>query len=192
MWKLPAALFLEHVLHLVAWKSIDRQRDRFVSEAKAAVEKSQNGAGGGDPTFSASSRPKSVSGSLPPSGTQIVPDFFPRPRASEAQRFRIRGTRMPLIKKQAVIVLQEIPIKVSVEEILDDYARFIHSSPDLVNSVLKKLARACKSRNTGSGVMRAGTRRMRHKLRTRRGKDDAACLRSRVFLAALLAMATGA
>ena len=99
---------------------------------------------------------------------------------------------MPLIKKQAVIVLQEIPIKVSVEEILDDYARFIHSSPDLVNSVLKKLARACKSRNTGSGVMRAGTRRMRHKLRTRRGKDDAACLRSRVFLAALLAMATGA
>ncbi len=45
MWKLPAALFLEHVLHLVAWKSIDRQRDRFVSEAKAAVEKSQNGAG---------------------------------------------------------------------------------------------------------------------------------------------------
>jgi hypothetical protein len=100
---------------------------------------------------------------------------------------------MPLIKKQAVIALQEIPIKVSAEEILDDYARFIHSSPDhVVNSVLKKLARACKSRNTGSGVMRAGTRRMRHKLRTRRGKDDAARLRSRVFLAALLAMATGA
>jgi len=37
---------------------------------------------------------------------------------------------MPLIKKQAVIALQEIPIKVSAEEILDDYARFIHSSPD--------------------------------------------------------------
>jgi len=43
MWKLPAALFLEHVLHLAGWRSIDRQRDRAATEAKAAVEKNQIG-----------------------------------------------------------------------------------------------------------------------------------------------------
>ena len=49
---------------------------------------------------------------------------------------------MPLIKKQAVIVPREIRIEVSVGELLDDYARFIDSSPDhVVNSVLKKLWR---------------------------------------------------
>jgi len=49
---------------------------------------------------------------------------------------------MPLIKKQAVIVPREIRIEASVGELLDDYARFIDSSPDhVVNSVLKKLWR---------------------------------------------------
>ena len=49
---------------------------------------------------------------------------------------------MPLIKKQAVIVPREIRIDASVGELLDDYARFIDSSPDhVVNSVLKKLWR---------------------------------------------------
>ncbi len=49
---------------------------------------------------------------------------------------------MPLIKKQAVIVPREIRIEASVGELLDDYARFIDSSPDhVINSVLKKLWR---------------------------------------------------
>jgi len=49
---------------------------------------------------------------------------------------------MPLIKKQAVIVAREIRIEAPVGELLDDYARFIDSSPDhVVNSVLKKLWR---------------------------------------------------
>jgi hypothetical protein len=49
---------------------------------------------------------------------------------------------MPLIKKQAVIVPREIRIESSVADLLDDYARFIDSSPDhVVNSVLKKLWR---------------------------------------------------
>jgi hypothetical protein len=49
---------------------------------------------------------------------------------------------MPLIKKQAVIVPREIRIEAPVGELLDDYARFIDSSPDhVVNSVLKKLWR---------------------------------------------------
>ena len=49
---------------------------------------------------------------------------------------------MSLIKKQAVIVPREIRIESSVGELLDDYARFIDSSPDhVVNSVLKKLWR---------------------------------------------------
>ena len=49
---------------------------------------------------------------------------------------------MPLIKKQAVIVPREIRIESSVVDLLEDYARFIDSSPDhVVNSVLKKLWR---------------------------------------------------
>jgi hypothetical protein len=49
---------------------------------------------------------------------------------------------MALIKKQAVMVAREIRIESSVGELLDDYARFIDSSPDhVVNSVLKKLWR---------------------------------------------------
>lgn len=49
---------------------------------------------------------------------------------------------MPLVKKQAVIVPREIRIESSVAELLDDYARFIDSSPDhVINSVLKKLWR---------------------------------------------------
>ena len=49
---------------------------------------------------------------------------------------------MPHIKKQAVIVPREIRIESSVADLLEDYARFIDSSPDhVVNSVLKKLWR---------------------------------------------------
>jgi hypothetical protein len=69
--------------------------------------------------------------------------FFPGQEFRELLDHRTGGNRkMPLIKKQAVIVPREIRIESSVADLLDDYARFIDSSPDhVVNSVLKKLWR---------------------------------------------------
>ncbi len=46
---------------------------------------------------------------------------------------------MPLIKKAPAILTREVRIEEPVSELLDDYAKFIESSPDhVVNSILKK------------------------------------------------------
>ena len=46
---------------------------------------------------------------------------------------------MPLIKKAPAILTREVQIEEPVSQLLDDYAKFIESSPDhVVNSVLKK------------------------------------------------------
>jgi len=46
---------------------------------------------------------------------------------------------MPLIKKAPAIVTLEVKVEEPVKQLLEDYARFIESSPDhIVNSVLKK------------------------------------------------------
>ena len=46
---------------------------------------------------------------------------------------------MPLIKKAPAIVTLEVKVEEPVKQLLEDYARFIESSPDhVVNSVLKK------------------------------------------------------
>ena len=46
---------------------------------------------------------------------------------------------MPLIKKAPAIVTLEVKVEEPVKQLLEDYARFIDSSPDhVVNSVLKK------------------------------------------------------
>ena len=74
---------------------------------------------------------------------------------------------MPLIKKQAVIVQREIRIEVSVGELLDDYARFIDTSPEHVaNSVLKTLWRDAEyrkwrdeGRNAAHATQTADTKR---------------------------------
>ena len=61
---------------------------------------------------------------------------------------------MSLVKKQPVIVAREIRIESSVGELLDDYARFIDSTPDhVVNSVLKKALEG--SRTIASGARSA-------------------------------------
>jgi hypothetical protein len=49
---------------------------------------------------------------------------------------------MPIVKKAPAIMTREIRIEQPVNELLDDYARFIESSVDyVVNSVLKKLSK---------------------------------------------------
>lgn len=46
---------------------------------------------------------------------------------------------MPLIKKAPAIVTLEVKIEEPVKQLLEDYARFIDSTPDhIVNSVIKK------------------------------------------------------
>jgi len=46
---------------------------------------------------------------------------------------------MPLIKKAPAIVTLEVRVEEPVKQLLEDYARFIDSSPDhVVNSVIKK------------------------------------------------------
>ena len=46
---------------------------------------------------------------------------------------------MPLIKKAAAIVTLEVKIEEPVKQLLEDYARFIESTPDhVVNIVIKK------------------------------------------------------
>jgi hypothetical protein len=65
MRKLPSSLFWEQVLHLVGWKSIDRRRDRFAEEAKAAGKKVKSG--GSDPTFDGFQPPKVLLGRSRPS-----------------------------------------------------------------------------------------------------------------------------
>ena len=46
---------------------------------------------------------------------------------------------MPLIKKAPAIVNLEVKVEEPVKQLLEDYARFIESSPDhVVNSVIKK------------------------------------------------------
>jgi len=46
---------------------------------------------------------------------------------------------MPLIKKAPAIVTLEVKIEEPVKQLLEDYARFIESSPDhVVNTVIKR------------------------------------------------------
>jgi len=47
---------------------------------------------------------------------------------------------MPIVQREPTIVKREILLEQPVNELLDDYARFIESRPDhVVNSVLKKM-----------------------------------------------------
>ena len=46
---------------------------------------------------------------------------------------------MPLIKKAPAVVSLEVKIEEPVKQLLEDYARFIDSTPDhVVNTVIKK------------------------------------------------------
>ncbi len=55
---------------------------------------------------------------------------------------------MPIVQREPIIVKREIRLEQPVNELLDDYAKFIESRPDhVVNSVLRKVLskdRDCK------------------------------------------------
>ncbi len=49
---------------------------------------------------------------------------------------------MPIVKKAPGLVTREVKLEEPVNQLLEDYSRFIESSPDhVVNSILKKLWR---------------------------------------------------
>jgi hypothetical protein len=49
---------------------------------------------------------------------------------------------MPIVKKAPGLMTREVKLEEPVNQLLEDYARFIESSPDhVMNSVLKKLWR---------------------------------------------------
>jgi hypothetical protein len=64
--------------------------------------------------------------------------FFPR-RSKKFGNIPERTKVMPLIKKAPAIVTLEVQVEEPVKQLLEDYARFIESSPDhVVNSVIKR------------------------------------------------------
>lgn len=73
---------------------------------------------------------------------------------------------MPIVQKEPTIVKREIRLEQPVNELLDDYARFIESRPDhVVNSVLKKMLsrdrdyKRWKSQRTGAETPSLATRK---------------------------------
>jgi hypothetical protein len=61
------------------------------------------------------------------------------PRSKKFGNIPERTKVMPLIKKAPAIVPLEVKVDEPVKQLLEDYARFIESSPDhVVNSVIKR------------------------------------------------------
>jgi hypothetical protein len=89
------------------------------------------------PHFSAAKPPKSFVGSLPPYGTNPRASLF-----AEVTRNPKRRNKMPIVKKAPGLMTREVKLEEPVNQLLEDYARFIESSTDhVINSVLKKLWR---------------------------------------------------
>jgi hypothetical protein len=71
-----------------------------------------------------------------------VPFLFSTVTKNSAQRNMQRRRTMPIVKKAPGITNREVKLEEPVNQLLEDYARFIESSPDhVINSVLKKLWR---------------------------------------------------
>jgi hypothetical protein len=85
--------------------------------------------------------PKKFVGSLPPWGTvNRAGCFFHGDRELERNADQQRRNNMPIVKKAPGIMSREVKLEEPVNEILEDYARFIESNADhVINAVLKKV-----------------------------------------------------
>jgi hypothetical protein len=64
---------------------------------------------------------------------------------------------MPIVKKAPEMMAREIKLEQPVNELLEDYARFIESSPDhVINAVLKKVLWRDPDYRKWRGERRAG------------------------------------
>ena len=113
--------------------------DRKTMQPKVTVEKHQIGRE--RPHFFGFQPPKKFVGSLPPCGTvNRAGRFFHGDREFGRYTHHQRRNSMPLVKKAPVIMTREVRLEEPVNELLEDYARFIESNADhVINAVLKKV-----------------------------------------------------
>jgi hypothetical protein len=109
------------------------------AQPKVTVEKKPKRAGA-TPLFRLSAAQK-VRGSLPPCGTvNRAGCFFHGDREFGKNTHQQRRNTMPIVKKAPGIMTREVKLEEPVNELLEDYARFIESNADhVVNAVLKKV-----------------------------------------------------
>src|SRR5271170_7995286 len=93
------------------------------------------------PHFFGFQPPKKCVGSLPPCGTvNRASCFFHGDRGFGRNTQHQRRNAMSIIKKAPTIMTREVKLEEPVNQLLEDYARFIESSPDhVMNSALKKV-----------------------------------------------------
>jgi hypothetical protein len=93
------------------------------------------------PHFFGFQPPKKFVGSLPPCGTvNRAGRFFHGDREFGRNTHHQRRNSMPLVKKAPGIMTREVRLEEPVNELLEDYARFIESNADhVINAVLKKV-----------------------------------------------------
>jgi hypothetical protein len=117
---------------------------RTPGNTKAGERESDGGenakSGGSDPTFSAFAAQKVAWGHSRPPARRVVPHLFHGDQDSKRNTNQLRRNTMPIVKKAPEVMAREIRLEQPVNELLEDYARFIESSPDhVVNAVLKKV-----------------------------------------------------
>jgi hypothetical protein len=85
--------------------------------------------------------PKKFVGSLPPCGTvNRAGCFFHGDKKFGRNTDQQRRNNMPIVKKAPGTMTREIKLEEPVNELLEDYARFIESNADhVINAVLKKV-----------------------------------------------------
>jgi hypothetical protein len=93
------------------------------------------------PHFFGFQPPKKCVGSLPPCGTvKRAGRFLHGDKEFGRDTHHQRRNSMPLVKKAPGIMTREIRLEVPVNELLEDYSRFIESNADhVINAVLKKV-----------------------------------------------------
>jgi hypothetical protein len=117
---------------------------RTVETAETGEGKGHRGkkpkSGGSEPTFSAFAAQKVSWGRSRPPARRIVPRFFDGDKHFGRNTNHLRRKSMPIVKKAPEMMSREVRLEQPVNELLEDYARFIESSPDhVVNAVLKKV-----------------------------------------------------
>jgi hypothetical protein len=123
------------------WRKQFLRRTDIENAVKGKVTAEKHKIGRERPHFFGFQPPKKFVGSLPPCGTVIrAGRFFHEDRKSGRNTHHQRRNDMPIVKKAPKITTREIRLEEPVNELLEDYARFIESNADhVINAVLKKV-----------------------------------------------------
>src|SRR3984957_6785762 len=129
-------LFLHSVARAIAWAS---RRYQAQCKEQSPWEKHQNGRE--RPPFFGFQPPKKFVGSLPPCGTvNRAGRFFHGDGEFERNTNHQRRNSMSIVKKAPGIMTREVKLEEPVNQLLEDYARFIEINADhVINAVLKKV-----------------------------------------------------